>query len=66
MFEFPTPYTDMFYAEKKLFRPKPKPIVLHRMTCPCCGSKLVNLYFSASQDRYICKECLDVFLKERE
>lgn len=60
MIDFHTPYTDMFIAEmKKKFKPKPKPTVLHRMTCPCCDRKLVNLYFSAFQDKYICKECLE-------
>lgn len=68
MFDFPTPYTDMFIAEtkRKLLKLKSKPTVLHRMACPRCDKKLVNLYFSASQDRYICKECLDKLLKEKE
>ena len=67
---------DYYSAYKRMFREdvkrilkscKPsKPTVLHRMTCPCCDKKLVNLYFSASQDRYICKECLDKDLKRKE
>ena len=65
MIDFPTPYTDMFLADikRKMFKLKSKPTVLHRKTCPCCDRKLVNLYFSASQDKYICKECLDKTLK---
>lgn len=68
MIDFPTPYTDMFIAEtkRKLLKASSKPTVLHRATCPCCDRKLVNLYFSASQDRYICKECLDKVLSVKE
>lgn len=63
-----SPYTDMFRQEmRQLVKGlRSKPTVLHRMTCPCCDKKLVNLYFSASQDRYICKECLDKILSERK
>ena len=68
MIDFLTPYTDMFLADtkRKLFKLKSKPTVLHRMTCPCCDKKLVNLYFSASQGKYICKECLDKDLERKE
>lgn len=66
---FSTPYTDMFVAEMKRMlkaQSKSKPTVLHRMTCPCCGRKLVNVYFSNSQNEYMCKECLDKILKRSE
>lgn len=68
MIDFPSPYTDMFIADtkRKLLKFKTKPTVLHRTTCPCCDRKLVNLYFSVSQDRYICKECLDKVLSVKE
>ena len=61
MFDFPTPYMDMFIADtkRKLSKIGSKPTVLHRETCPCCGKKLVNLYYSATQEKYICKECLE-------
>lgn len=61
MFDFQTPYLDMFLADnRKKFRNLAKrPTVLHRQTCPTCSRKLVNLYFSALQDKYICKECLE-------
>lgn len=38
---------------------KPKPMVLHRRTCPICGSKLVNIYYVTQLDKYICKSCID-------
>lgn len=68
MFDFPTPYTDMFVADikRELSKLKSKPIILHRQTCPCCGKKLVNLYYSATQDKYFCKDCLDKVLKRSD
>ena len=60
MFGFEGPYTDLFRT--KIFRSSGKPTVLHRRTCPNCGKKLVNLYYSAQAERYICKECLDAIL----
>ena len=61
MLDFPTPYTDIFVADmkRKLSKLKSKPKVLHRMTCPCCGKQLVNLYPSYLADAYICKECFE-------
>ncbi len=66
MFDFSTPYTDMVVADIKrtLSKIGSKPTVLHRMICPCCGKKLVNLYYSATQEKYICKTCLDTTLKK--
>lgn len=64
---FSTPYTDMFVAEMKRMlkaKSRPRPTVLHRQTCPYCGRKLVNVYFSDSQNEYMCKECLDKTLKK--
>ena len=63
-----SPYTRMFREDvKRIVKGlRSKPTVLHRMTCPCCDRKLVNLYFSASQGRYICNECLDKVLNEKE
>lgn len=62
-------YTNMAIAETKRIlksRSKPKPTVLHRAICPCCGRKLVNVYFSNSQNEYMCKECLDKTLKRSD
>ena len=68
MFDFTTPYTDMFIAEakKSLSKLISRPTILHRMTCPCCGKKLVNLYYSATQDKYFCKDCLDKVLNRSD
>ena len=66
---FSTPYSDMVTAEiKRMLKAhsKPKPTVLHRATCPCCGRKLVNVYFSNQQNEYMCKECLDKTLKRSD
>ena len=60
MFYFETPYLDMYRTTP--FRFKPEPIVLHQRTCPDCGRKLVNVYYSAQLNRYICKKCMDVFM----
>lgn len=59
MFDFTTPYTDMFTADIKRMLSKSKPAVLHRRTCPLCKRKLVNLYASYLLDAYACKKCLD-------
>lgn len=49
------------------FKHKPKPTVLHHKTCPNCGAKLVNVYYSAQVDKYVCKGCMDKILdKENE
>lgn len=68
MFDFPTPYTDMFHQDMKrmIKKLKDKPTVLHRQTCPCCDRKLVNLYYSATLEKYICKECLDKYINQKE
>ena len=57
---FETPYLDMYRTTS--FRFKPKPIVLHQRTCPDCGRTLVNVYYSAQLNRYICKKCIDGFM----
>ena len=60
-------YTNMAIEEtKRILRSNPKPTVLHRTICPCCGRKLINVYFSNSQNEYMCKECLDKTLKRSE
>lgn len=62
-------YTNMAIAEMKRIlksHSNPKPTVLHRATCPFCGRKLVNIYFSNSQNEYMCKECLDKTLKRSD
>lgn len=66
MIDFYTPYTDILNAELKrtLQRISSPQKVLHRAICPCCGKKLVNLYFSYLIDGYVCKECLDKNLEK--
>ena len=61
MFGFTTPYLDMYRAEH--FKFKPKPTVLHQKTCPICGRKLVNIYYSKPLDKYICKQCMQKEIK---
>lgn len=63
MFDFETPYLDMYRTQ--LFKFKPKPTVLHRRTCPVCNRQLVNIYYSCKSDKYICKRCMETE-KERE
>ena len=63
MFYTETPYLDMYRTTHLKF--KPKPIVLHQRTCPDCGRTLVNVYYSAQLDRYICKKCIDKFMSEK-
>lgn len=63
MFNFETPYLDMYRTQH--FKFKPKPTVLHHKTCTDCGRTLVNIYYSAQLDRYICKKCMDKFLTEK-
>lgn len=63
MFNFETPYTDLYRT--KFFKRSGKPLTLHRRTCPTCDSKLVNLYYSAQAEKYMCKACLDKGLAER-
>lgn len=57
MFDFETPYLDMYRTQS--FKFKPQPMVLHRTTCPNCGRQLVNIYKVDSSEQYICKSCLD-------
>ncbi|MBQ3543435.1 MAG: hypothetical protein IJA34_00360 [Lachnospiraceae bacterium] len=68
MFDFPTPYTDMFNQDMKRMvkKLKNKPVVLHQKTCPYCDRKLVNLYYSSTLEKYICKKCLDKHIGEKE
>ena len=63
MFDFETPYLDMYKMSNFKFRPKPT--VLHTSTCFDCNRQLVNLYYSAQLDRYICKKCMDKFMNEK-
>ena len=60
MFDFETPYLDMYRTQR--FNFKSKPIVLHRRTCPICDKKLVNVYYSNQLEKYICKNCMDKLL----
>lgn len=64
MFNFPTPFIDMFLTEH--FKFGSKPTVLHQRTCPVCDRKLVNLYYSNQLEKYICKKCMDKLLREKE
>lgn len=61
--DFITPYLDMYKAEP--LRLKPMPTTLHQRTCTDCGRTLVNIYYSAQLDRYICKKCIDSFMNEK-
>ena len=64
MFDFPTPYLDIWMAEPR--RRFTKPTTIHRATCPHCDRKLVNVYYSSQIDKYICRECMSVLLGEKE
>lgn len=64
MFEFLTPYYDMYLNEPR--RRFSHPIKVHRATCPHCGGKLLTLYWSEQLGKYICRKCMDVFLGERK
>ena len=57
MFDFPTPYLDMYRTMR--FRRKPRPHIMHRATCPHCGSTLVNVYYLAARDDWMCRKCID-------
>ena len=50
-------YIDMYLKEG--IKVKKKPTVLHQKTCPLCGRKLVNLYYSEKIEKHICKKCTD-------
>ena len=63
MFDFETPYLDMYRTQH--FKFKSKPAVLHRKTCPICDRKLVNVYYSNQLGKYICKNCMDKLLGEK-
>lgn len=63
MFDFETPYLDMYRAQR--FKFKSKPTVLHQRTCPICDRKLVNIYYSNQLERYVCKNCMDKLLGEK-
>lgn len=63
MFDFETPYFDIYKTNR--FKFKPKPIVIHHSTCPYCYRTLVNLYYSAQLDEYICKKCMDKLMDEK-
>ena len=56
-------FDNSYLFMTKSFRIKGTPTVLHHRTCPCCNSKLVNIYYSARHETYLCKTCLD---KENE
>lgn len=57
MFEFDKPYSNAYGAEG--IKIKKRPAVLHHHTCPDCGRKLVNLYYSAQLEKYLCKKCME-------
>lgn len=63
MFDFETPYLDMYRTQH--FKFKSKPTVLHHKTCPICDRKLVNVYYSNQIEKYICKNCMDKLLEEK-
>ena len=63
MFDFETPYLDMYRTQRVKF--KAMPTVLHQKTCPICDRKLVNIYYSSQLERYICKKCMDRLLGEK-
>jgi len=67
MLDITTPYFDMYtmYMVKsnKSSVTSSKPIVLHQKTCPVCNRQLVNLYYSAQLEMYICKKCIDNLMK---
>ena len=68
MFEMLTPYFDVYrtFSPYKTSKRGNKPVVLRRRTCPVCGKKLVNLYYLNQADEYICKNCIDTAMKEKE
>lgn len=53
-------YYDFLLNDIKI---KPKPTVLHQKTCPVCEKNLVNLYYYAQVDKYMCKICMDKMIK---
>ena len=55
-------YYDFLLNDIKL---KPNPTVLHQKTCPHCGSRRVNIYYSNQYDKYLCKKCSDESLEEK-
>lgn len=61
MFDFETPYLDMYRTQR--FKFKSKPTVLHQRACPICDRKLVNVYYSNQLEKYICKKCMDNLLQ---
>lgn len=64
MFDMETPYSDMYRTKR--FRSKSRPTKLCRRTCPACDRKLVNLYYSANAEIYLCKACLDKGLRKEQ
>ena len=44
---------------------KSRPTVLHQKTCPICGNKRVNIYYSNQLDKYICRNCMDKLFGEK-
>lgn len=60
MFYFGMPYMDMFMRQYR--KHKTRPTVLHHQTCSQCDRKLVNVYYSAQLEGYICKQCMDILL----
>ena len=55
-------YTDFLLRD---YKPRKKPTILHRKTCPICARSLVNIYYSNQLDKYICKECMDKLLGKK-
>ena len=65
MFDY-LPYYDVFLSGRIKRSLRSQPTVLHHKTCPDCGRKLVNLYYSNQLERYICKRCMDTHIGENK
>lgn len=63
MFDYFDEYMKLMH---KPSRYKSRPTVLHQKTCPDCGRKLVNIYYSSQLERYTCKQCMDRIIGERK
>lgn len=57
MFNFETPYLDMFKTMH--LKRYPKPVKLNHQTCPICNKQDVNVYWVSQLEKYICKNCIE-------
>ena len=64
MNDYYLPYYSI-YTSNSLIKYKPKPAVLHHKTCPICDRKLVNVYYTAQLDKYVCKRCIDNLIENK-